>query len=195
MTGARTVIKVGSKTITINGGAEVTTQVVRLPGEVEVRPNHIVFTGSYANTHTGLNFNGSATFDVTWVANGFGGDITNGNSHLTGELTKNGHPTYSLDVGISKTPTSVATNMTLAAGTDTLSGHGSATLNPSTGDLTQATLTLTSSVGAVITLNANAALVLSGNIKVGGETEATITDTGSLLRISYIDSSFKEFPY
>lgn len=197
MKDAETTIKLSNnKTIKLSGDFVVETQFIQASDYVEIEPKHIEFSGSYANTNTGLNFDGSATFNATWAYSNDRNDyVTNASSRLTGSLMKNGYQTYSLDISGSKTTSGATADISLGAGTNILSGHGSIDIDAGTGEAGQATLTLTSSIGPVLTLNRSAAGEYSGNIKVSGDDVATISDTGSMIRIDFSDNSFKEFPY
>ena len=183
----------GGKKITISCNASSTTQFLTDDGYVSMEPNDIQFSGSYVNTNTGLDFSGDASFSATWVTDGHRHDVPTASAHLKGELKKDAHPTYSVDITCAKTANNISADLSLAAGVNTLTGHGTSTLNTGTG-ISVASLTLTSSTGAVILLNQDSSDVRSGSITVGVEKVADISEVDHMIRIVFKDSTFKEFP-
>ncbi|MGC8863026.1 MAG: hypothetical protein ACP5R5_09675 [Armatimonadota bacterium] len=196
MTDGRIVVKTGSKTITIEGDLTGTTQFVRLAEAVETIPANVAFMGKYANTHTGLNFEGSINLSASYEAGQNDARPKPGSTaSLQGLLVKQGHPTYSLNLSANRTATGITANLNLVAATISLSGTTTLTIDQGTGDVTGASAALTSSTGVLLELARSGAGQMSGIIKVEGVKVADVLFPPHAVRINFTDGTFKEYQF
>lgn len=195
MTNGRITITDGATTVAITGALTGTTQVIAHTGYANIEPHTVELSGTYANSDSGLSFSGSITGSATWAASGDGDVLSSGSVRVQGSLTRDGYPTYSDDITVTRSSsTSVTTSISLRAGASTLEGSGSATLDAD-GKLVSATVTLTNQASVQFTIESDASGDITGTIKVGGETEANITKEATQIRVTYKDSTFEVFPF
>jgi hypothetical protein len=178
-------------TITMVGSISATTAVITIDSEKQVVPKHVELTGSYNNSHSTLNFNGSIIADWTNPVSDANAATAKGTVRMQGELTRTGHPTYSADLEFSLNSGAAACTIDLRVGSSTLSGTGSATV---TNDgMTNPTLTLTNQSGVQFAFN-QVSGQLAGTIKVNAQAAANISSDGSLVTVRYTDDTIDQFP-
>ena len=186
MTNGNITVTGGGTTIALTGNISV--EMVNYTGHdgLEVAPKSVTMTGAYDNSHSGLSFEGSIT--ANWTNAPTTGSLTAaGTMNLHGELTREGHPTYYADITFTLSGGTATSAIDLRAGASTLIGTatGVLTADDHPGD---SSLTLTNQAGVEFNLARSAAGVLSGSVKVGSETVATIADSpisGLTLRVTY----------
>jgi len=194
MTDSRIEVNVGSKKITIEGNATATTQFLKFDREVTPMPATVAFTGKYANTDTGLSFDGSITWNATWLVKNDSAHPETATAVLDGSLVKQNHPTYSLKISANKTATAVTADVTVVAGIVSLTGTVTGQVDQTTGDLTSSNATITSSTGVVLAIRQTGSGPASGDIKVDGEKVADISFLRNRVRIDFVGDGFEEYP-
>ncbi len=195
MTNGRITVKVGSKAITLQGNLSAKSQFVKLSDMVTTVPSEIQFTGGYSNTHTGLTFTGTMTFNATWVEVNDGAKPSTGSATITGTLGKPDHPKYALDLSLNKTTQKLTGAIDLTAAVISFKGSATGTIDGTTGDLKTMSVVLNASTGAVITYSRDATGKESGQIKVDDTKVADITFPQNAIRINFTDGTFKEFVF
>jgi len=182
----------GGTTIRLTGSVSVTTALITAGGGPEVLPKHIESSITYSNSHTGLSFSGSITGDWSNPASGVDETTAKGSLHVNGQLSREDHPTYSVDMRVTLDSGTATCQIDLRAGSATLQGTGSLALT-ATG-LGSADLTLTNQNGVQFTIARDALGNITGSVKVGTTKVADITKEGDLLKITYTDHTFDAFP-
>ena len=186
MTNGNITVTGGGTTIALTGNISV--EMVNYTGRdgLEFAPKTVSMTGTYDNSHSGLSFEGSITGN--WTNAPTTGSLTAaGTMNLHGELTREGHPTYYADITFTLSSGTVTSTIDLRAGASTLIGTATGTLTADDhpGD---SSLKLTNQAGVEFNLARSSAGVLSGSVKVGSETVATIAESpisGLTIRITY----------
>lgn len=182
----------GETTITLSGRIAATMVVLNTPdGPISV-PNHIELEGGYANSNSGLSFEGSIVGNWTNPGLGLNETTVVGTVVLDGNMTRAGHPTYrgTLTFGLNNGAATCVID--LQVGTSTLVGQATAQLRADQPP-SSASLELRNQSDVVFTLTAVPGGA-EGEITKGGEKAADITIAGSILRIDYTDQTFQEFP-
>lgn len=195
MTNGRINVKVGSKQITLQGNISAQTQFVRLSDGVTTVPGRVLFTGGYSNTHTGLTFTGSINFNGSWVAKNDSAKPSTGNIKISGSLEKSGHPTYGIDLTMSKTADKVTSTFTINSGVISFEGSGTGSINAQTDEMTAASVTITASTGVVISYNRDISRRETGQMTVDGTKVATLTFPQNAIRVTFTDGTAKQFTF
>ncbi|MDI6828548.1 MAG: hypothetical protein QME62_08710 [Armatimonadota bacterium] len=190
MTNSKITLTGGGATIVLSGNISLTTQLVYENEYPQMEPKNFALSGAYSNSKSGLNFSGSITAD--WANPGAELNEASASLVLQGELLRSGHPTYYADMRFNLANSKVTSQFDLRAGSNTLAGTGTVTLDAN-GKVGSGSLTLTNQSGVQFAISVNASGVLSGTVKVVGETKANITKEGNLLKITYTDGTFDAF--
>lgn len=191
MTNASITAAGGGTTLTIGGNISISQALVTSNGYPDMVGKHVEISGSYSNSHSGLNFEGNISFDRANPEVDLDEPNASATLVLHGELVRSGHPTYYADMRFTLANSKITSQIDLRAGSNTLAGTGS--LQLSEGEPTSGSLTLTNQSGVEFAISRNASGVLSGTVKVGGETKANITMEGNILKVTYTDGTFDAF--
>ena len=185
-------------TITLTGAISATGTTITESGDLghtEFRPSHFALSGTYANSKSGLGFEGSITANWTNPAASYDDEMkAEANVNLHGEITRGDHPPYYEDLTVTLDNGAITSVIDLRVGGNSLKGTASATMVHE--HLPYGTLTLTNQAGVQFNLALSASEVFSGSVKAGDPLTqvATITKDGDRIRIaSDTDSWYEEF--
>lgn len=189
------VMKGEDATITLTGAMTATFQNVDADGVTVLNPKRVDMTGTYSNSHSGLNFSGQIGFNTTSTAiinlDTFQGTVT-----MKGEISRENYPTYTGEftcVSAGDTNT-VDLSLKSTSGSQWIRAAVTGTVIRQAGP-EAATLTITNQAGVVLTFTKAANGTETGSLKVNSETVGDIVRQSGGLKVVFSDDTFEALPY